>query len=208
MKGKLSLREQKQEKKREDILRAAADVFIEKGYFRTTMEDIAAKLLMTKGSVYYYFKDKQDLLFQSQVLLLNRGLEKLQEILHEDISPQEKLKKSLIQHIEHLISERSGFSMMIKPEQYFTKEQETVIFGLREEYGNCFDQSIVEGIKDQIFHIDNPKIVRNLLLGAMNGIVQWYSANGKKSKQEFAENVADYLMRMLIEKEEYQLSDD
>ncbi|WP_047985590.1 TetR/AcrR family transcriptional regulator [Ornithinibacillus californiensis] len=198
MKEKPTLRELKQEKKKEDILRAAADVFIEKGYYRTTMEDVAAKLFMTKGSVYYYFADKQDLLFQSQVMLLKRGLLTIKEILNEEISAKEKLKKSLIQHIEHLINERSGFSMLIKPEQDFTVEQESIIFELREEYGKCFDFPIEEGIQTGIFQTNDPKIVRNLLLGAMNSLVQWYSPNGKKSKQEFADHVADYLLRMLV----------
>ena len=52
-----SFKERKIAKKKEEILRAAAEVFIEKGYHGTTMEEIAARLLMTKGSMYYYFKN-------------------------------------------------------------------------------------------------------------------------------------------------------
>ena len=199
MEEQLSLRQRKLEKKKADILRAAADVFIEKGFERTTLEDIAAKLLMTKGSVYYYFKDKRDLLFHSQVMLLERGLDNMTMILNEELGARERLRRSLIQHIEHLIEERSGFSMMIKPDQYFTKEQEQMIFHLRESYGECFSKSIEEGIREGIFQVDEPKIVRNLLFGAMNGITQWYSADGNKSKAEFAADVTDYLLRMLIE---------
>lgn len=194
----LSLRERKLEKKKEEILRAAADVFFEKGYYRTTMEDIANKLLLTKGSLYYYFKDKRDLLFQSQVRLFHKGLQDLHAILTEDISAKEKLRKSLIQHIEHLIAERSGFAMIIRPEHDFTEEQERIILRLREEYGNCLDQCIEAGIEEQIFNVEDPKIVRNLLLGAMNGIVQWYSPTGKKNKRDFAEHIADYLLRMVV----------
>lgn len=59
----MSLREQKAAKKKEDILRSASLVISRSGYHNATMEDIAAELLMTKGSLYYYFKNKEELLY-------------------------------------------------------------------------------------------------------------------------------------------------
>lgn len=62
----MNLRERKTAKKKEDILRSASLVISRKGFRQTTMEDIAAELLMTKGSLYYYFKNKEELLFYCQ----------------------------------------------------------------------------------------------------------------------------------------------
>jgi len=50
------------EETRENVLYAALDVFAEKGYSRTTFVDIAKRIGMTKGAVYWHFKDKQSLL--------------------------------------------------------------------------------------------------------------------------------------------------
>ena len=58
-----SLRAQKIAKRKQEILRSAASVLAEKGYHGATMEEIAAKLLLTKGSMYNYFKNKDDLLY-------------------------------------------------------------------------------------------------------------------------------------------------
>ena len=58
----MSLREKKAARKKEEILRSASLVIARNGYQNATIEDIAAELLMTKGSLYYYFKNKEELL--------------------------------------------------------------------------------------------------------------------------------------------------
>ena len=50
------------ENTRREIMRAALDVFYQKGYSRTTFEDIAARINLTKGAVYWHFKNKPELL--------------------------------------------------------------------------------------------------------------------------------------------------
>ena len=52
------------ENTRRDILKAALDVFYQKGYSRTTFDDIAARINLTKGAVYWHFKNKPDLLME------------------------------------------------------------------------------------------------------------------------------------------------
>lgn len=194
----MSLRQRKTAKKKDDILRMAVRVLSEKGYHGTTMEEIASNLLMTKGSVYYYFKDKQDLLYQSQIMLLHRSIENMEAVQQENLLVIEKLKKAMMVHIVYLLDERSGFEMMVKPEHIFSDEQLEEIFTLRDDYGKCFDQFIREGIEAKVLSGVDIKLARNIILGAMNWVTQWYSENGKKDKTEFAESVSDYLLRILI----------
>ncbi|MGY0694215.1 TetR/AcrR family transcriptional regulator [Virgibacillus sp. FSP13] len=196
----MSLREKKTAKKKEDILRTAIRVLSEKGYHGTTMEEIASKLLMTKGSVYYYFHDKQDLLYQSQIMLLERSLKNIEQVRKQDLPVIKKLRKAVIVHIEYLLSERSGFELMMQPEHIFTTEQLEQILRLRDDYGENFDQLILIGIEANLFHTVDVKIVRNIILGAMNWVTQWYSAEGKMSETEIAVSISDYLLRILMRK--------
>lgn len=194
----MSLRERKTAKKKEEILRMAVRVLAEKGYHGTTMEEIASNLLMTKGSVYYYFKDKQELLYQSQLMLLQQSLENINAIQQENTSVIDKLRKAMEVHIVYLLDERSGFEMMIKPEHIFSNVQLEEIFQLRDDYGKCFDQLILVGIESGVFGDVDIKLVRNIILGSMNWVTQWYSSEGKKDKTEIAESISDYLLRILI----------
>jgi len=198
-KYKVALREQKTARKKEEIIQAAVSVFMDKGYTGTTMEDVAANLLMTKGSVYYYFKDKQELLYQSQKMLLEKSIENIEVIKQaQDLPVIERLRKSMIVHIKYLISERSGFETMVDPERYFTETQVEKIIKLRNNYEKNFDQLITEGIERNIFASLDIKIVRNIILGAMNWVIQWYSPKGEKDAMEVAELITDYLLRILI----------
>ncbi|MGP4105818.1 TetR/AcrR family transcriptional regulator [Virgibacillus sp. L01] len=194
----MSLREEKTAKKKEEILQSAVSILSEKGYHGTTMEEIAAKLLMTKGSVYYYFKDKQNLLFESQIMILNRSIQNMESINNQNVSVIKKIRKAMMAHIEYAIRERSGFVMMFNPEQIFSPSQLEEIFQLRDAYGKGFDRLIEEGIEADVFRAMDVKIVRNIILGAINWVTQWYSDQGKKDETEMAELIADYVMQILI----------
>lgn len=194
----MSLRERKTAKKKEDILLMSVRVLSEKGYHGTTMEEIASKLLMTKGSVYYYFRDKQDLLYQSHIMLLGKSIDNIEAIIRQDVPVVDKLQQAMIRHIEYLISERNGFETMIEPEHFFAEQQKKEILQLRDHYGIFFDKLIQEGIEEGVFGSVDVKIVRNIILGAMNWVTQWYSEKGKKDKTEIAESISDYLLHILI----------
>ncbi|WP_252503121.1 TetR/AcrR family transcriptional regulator [Sporosarcina sp. Marseille-Q4943] len=195
----MNLREQKAAHKKEAIMKAAISVFTEKGYGGASLEDVAQKLFMTKGAVYYYFKDKQDLLYQSQVYLLQKSNHLISEILDSKSATIEKMKKAIVQHTEYVINERSGFESMLNPESFLTIDQQNEILRLKNEYESKFDKLIEKGIKEGVFIQGNIKIVRNLLLGAMNWVMQWYSEGGKKSKAELSDMIAFYLLRMLLQ---------
>src|SRR5699024_10461436 len=183
-KYKVALREQKTARKKEEIIQAAVSVFMEKGYTGTTMEDVAANLLMTKGSVYYYFKDKQELLYQSQKMLLEKSIENIEANKQaQDLPVIERLRKSMIVHIEYLISERSGFKTMVDPERYFSETQIEKIIKLRNNYEKNIDQLITEGMESNIIESLDIKVVRNIILGVMNWVIQWNTSKDEKDEQ-------------------------
>lgn len=194
----MSLRQRKAEKKKEEIIQSALSIISEKGYHATTMEDIAAKLLMTKGSVYYYFKDKQDLVYKSHKMLLEQSVENIEEILLESLPIVEKLEKAMAVHTEFLIDERTGFTMGARPEQIFEGDQLEDILRLRTIYSQYIDGLISEGIESGYFQKVEVKIVRNLILGALNYVIDWYSPDGSKNKEEIAKLISNYLLRILI----------
>lgn len=194
----MSLRQRKTEKKKEEIIRSALKIIYEKGYHATTMEDIAAKLFMTKGSVYYYFKDKQDLVYKSQKMLLEQSIINIEEIISEDLPVVEKLEKTMIVHIDYLISERAGFTLGASPEKIFEGDQLKDILNLRNTYSQHIDCLITEGIDNGCFQNVDIKIVRNIILGAMNYIIEWYSPEGSKKKEELAQSISNYLLRILL----------
>lgn len=194
----MSLREKKTAKRKEEILKSALSLLAEKGYHGTTMEDIASHLLMTKGSIYYYFKDKQDLVYQSQVKILQKSIENINEVKQQNLTIPEKLETTVALHIEYAVRDRAGFELMANPSEIFSEDQLKEIFYLRDKYASGYDELLQEGVDTGYFSVDDIKVVRNILLGAMNWVTQWYSADGEMNEATFAASVASYLMRIVL----------
>lgn len=193
-----SFKERKIEKKKEEILRSAAAVFAEKGYYGTTMEEIAAKLLMTKGSMYYYFKNKDDLLYHCHKMIMNISIDKMKEINNSSLTASEKLIIAIKAHITLATSEKSMFMVMHKPNQHFTGDYLTEILESRSVYAQYFDKIILEGIEKEEFQKVDIKMVRMIILGALNWTQEWYDPKGEKSAEEISEAFATYLLKILI----------
>ncbi len=193
-----SFRAQKMAKKKQEILRSAAAVLVEKGYQGTTMEEISAKLLMTKGSMYYYFKNKDDLLYQCHLMIMEICLDGIEKVVDSDCNPIEKLKRAIKEHILLATSEKAMFMALAKPNHNFSKEQLQEVLELRKSYSHYFDRIINEGIDKQVFDRLDIKMVRLIILGALNWIQEWYDQSGPQTAEEIAEVYADYLLKMVV----------
>jgi len=88
------------ERRREQIVDAAVRLFSERGYFQTTIEDVAGAVPISKGLIYRYFKDKNDLLYFALRYVLEKfEFEEIQQLL-EKSGPLYALIRLLNQHCE------------------------------------------------------------------------------------------------------------
>ena len=183
--------------KKEKIILSAVKIMNEKGYQRATMEEIAAELQMTKGSLYYYFKNKEDLIFRCHELVLEQAIEELCEAFHSNDSNEARLRHMIAIHVKYAVSEKESFNMIIKPDETFSMDHLHPILKKRTEYEGWFDRVIRDGIGCGEFSIKEPKIVRMMLLGALNWIQQWYKKDGDKSLVELQHIYSDYLLKIM-----------
>ena len=103
--SKKTFREIRYEDKKSQILESAARIFSQKGFEKATMEDVSNELCVTKGSLYYYIKSKEDMLFQCHMKALGMSIRALEETLNSDLPPRMKLHKAIIRHIEVVTKE-------------------------------------------------------------------------------------------------------
>lgn len=192
----MSRREKKKERKKEEILKSAASVFKQKGYHGTTMEDISEKLLMTKGSLYYYFEKKEDLLYACQDYSLDRLQEALEKVRKSKDSPEQKLRALIVHHVKLISDELSASVMHIEFDALAPALLKKVI-EKRDRYERGFRQIVQEGIKEGVFVPCDPKIVSFAILGAINWMTKWFSSKGEFGFEKIANDFADYFIRGL-----------
>src|SRR5260370_36970907 len=93
---------------RVDILKSAAAAFRRVGYHGATVEQIAAALHMKKGNLYYYFKNKEEILFACHQYSLDCVLRLLDDIQESALTPPEKLRALIIAFVHTILDELHG----------------------------------------------------------------------------------------------------
>ncbi|OLO36345.1 hypothetical protein BTR23_15865 [Alkalihalophilus pseudofirmus] len=193
----MSLHKQKVEMKKKEIIRSAAKTLQEKGFHGTTMEEIAAQLLMTKGSLYHYFKNKEDLLYQCHKIILEISIKQIEEILETEQSNTNKIEAIIRFHINLAIEENAMFSLIDNPEHTFSKENFEKIRKRRSYYSRCIDKVLEQGVENGEFRNIDIKMSRFIILGSLNWIQQWYNPQGNRSPEEISEYFVNKLLQTL-----------
>ena len=89
-------REDKRELTRQQMLDAARVLFIERGYENTSLEDISEKANVSKGTFYYHFESKEDLVVHLRRSLVKDTVDNAFDLLHQGQSPITALEKLLL----------------------------------------------------------------------------------------------------------------
>lgn len=193
----MKLSEKRMLQKKEQILLSAIKIVNKYGFEQATMEQISAALYMTKGALYYYFKNKQDLLFQCHHFVLSKALVHLRDIASRNDSAEIVLADLVDAHINYVIEEREFFNLLLDPNKAFDEAQLQPVLELRKQYATVFDEVIERGIKDGVFHVEQPFIVRMAILGAMNWIQQWYKSQGTLTKNDIQMHYQQLILKLL-----------
>jgi AcrR family transcriptional regulator len=162
--------------RRRDILRRAAELFARQGVARTSMEDIAAAVGIKREGIYYYFKNRSDILLeiilpQSRSLLLS-----LQRIMRSNESSMEKLQAAIEVHLDAFNPSYIEMSVALK-EQHFDLDDDRMneLRTVWDSYGNLWSDLIRAGQQRGEFNSDiDPRITAYGLLGMCNWVSRWY----------------------------------
>jgi len=186
------------EKKRE-ILDAASRVFRRRGLAATGMRDIAAELGMAVGNLYYYFKDKEELLAFVQEDALAGLLDLAARVRAAPLRADAKLFRLIEEHVVRLNEGTPGSLAHLEVEALGeTWRQE--VQERRDEYERAFRDTIQEGIAAGVFRPVDPKVSALAILGAVNWTVKWFRPDGRKTAREIGREQAELLVRGVMAK--------
>jgi AcrR family transcriptional regulator len=178
---------------RVEILKSAAAAFRRLGYHGATVEQIAAALHMKKGNLYYYFHNKEDILFACHQYSLDRLLALLDEVERSGLAPDEKLRRLIVFFVHTILDELHGTALFLNLEALSPAHVKTVIMR-RDRFDHGMRQVLQEGIGTGLFGQADAKLLSFAILGAVNWIPRWYNPAGPATSQDIADRFADYLI--------------
>jgi TetR/AcrR family transcriptional regulator, cholesterol catabolism regulator len=184
------------DERKDEILRELGAAVRERGFGALTMKDVADRLGLVKGNLYYYFKNKQELLYHCHIKCMEVSLKALEEAERSRAAPSERLRTLLVRHIRGISDEAYG-AVLLTDLESLTLAQRRKYVALRDRFEQGVRALIKAGIARGEFRRLDSRIVGFALLGAINWIPKWYRPGGELSSQEIAEQFADFFLRSL-----------
>jgi AcrR family transcriptional regulator len=180
-------------RKRIQILKSAAGAFRRRGYHGASVEEIADALEMTKGNLYYYFRNKEEILFACHQHSLDLLLATLAQVQASTDPPDRKLRR-LIQAFVHLILDELHGTALFLDLQALSKPHLRIVVRRRDEFDRGLRGIIADGMARRIFAGGDPKLLSFAVLGAINWIPKWFDPHGAAASTEIADTFADFIV--------------
>jgi AcrR family transcriptional regulator len=176
-----------------DILKSAAAAFRRLGYHGASVEQIAAALAMKKGNLYYYFRNKEDILFACHQYSLDRLLELLAEVERSGLPPEDKLRRLIVSFVHTILDELHGTALFLDLEALSPSHLRTVI-ARRDQFDRGVRRVLEEGMRSGAFAKNDPKMLAFAIFGSVNWIPRWFDPRGTLTSEQIANRFADYLI--------------
>jgi len=182
--------------KREAVLKTAAELFLEKSYGRTSLDDIAKRLNITKPALYHYFQKKEEILLECYRWGTGLIEESLTEIEGSAGTGLEKVA-AFVYSYANVMTVNFGRCVMRLDEGDLSDKALHEVRTYKRKIDRRLRSFIQEGIRDGSIAPCDPKIAAFSIAGAVNWICMWYEPEGVLTAEEIASQFARTLTQGL-----------
>ncbi len=175
--------------RRTEILRRAAEVFARQGVAQTSMEDIASAVGIKREGVYYYFRNRGDILLEIILPQSNTLLNNLRHVVQSNRTSREKLRAAIESHLDAYNPSYLEMSVALR-ENHFVDDHRKLedLKTTWDSYSGLWVTLIEDGQQAGQLHPDiDAKLAAFGLLGMCNWVSRWYDPHGEVPIHEVAE---------------------
>lgn len=187
---------------REEILEAAAQIFSQKGFHATSMQDIADAVHLQKASLYHHIRSKQEILVEILDQALDLLIDNMQVVMELDLPPDEKLRKAMQVYLGIMLDHRDLAAVLLLEHRSLAPEFRLRHIPRRDRFEQLWRDLILAGKSSGVFCCAEPGLASKALLGVMNWTITWYRPGGKLSAEKIAEQYADLFLQGLLTREQ------
>ncbi len=183
---------------REEILAAAAQIFREKGYHATSMQDIAEAVNLQKGSLYHHIRSKEEILASLLDRALDLLIQSMQEVMASPLSIEEKLRAAMRMYADNIAVHSDLAAVLLLEYRNLSPRLRSRHMGRRDRFEALWRELIRQGMKQGVFRTLDEKLVALAILGVQNWMLTWYRAEGPLSAAELSSRFADLFLNGLL----------
>lgn len=185
--------------RREGILRAAAGIFAEMGYHRTSLEVVADRFDLTRASLYHYFSSKDALLLACLEFGAQEAIERLTqaEAATRDDTAEERLRALIRTQLEITCRDAPEVSRLFLSTMDWPDSFRAHVKKLRKQHDAFFSDEIQSGIQKGEFNCPDAAVAIHCLHGAMNYAPMWLKPTRRTFDHDL-DALIDTLVRLVL----------
>lgn len=190
--------QRKRGQRRQEILTAAAELFGERGYDAVNLDDVADRLDLTKGSLYYYFSSKEELGTAAIETLGAEWTSRLEELLDRtDGSARTRLRALIHEHLTIAVHDYpAALRLFLIPREWPDTQRER-IKELRQRHDTLFRDLIEQGLLDGDLKTISVSTTLQCMHAAMSQAPLWCAELAPAEQQAAVDEITDTLMMMV-----------
>ncbi len=183
---------------RDEILTAAAQIFSQKGFHASSMQDIAEAVNLQKASLYHHVSSKQELLLALLDRALDLLIEHIEPIACQPLPADEKLRRAIRTYLQDMLDYRDLAAVLLLEHRSLEPQFNARHIPRRDRLERLWRDMIKEGIDQKVFCTTDPALASRSLLGILNWTITWYRPDGSLTPGELSEQFADLFLRGLL----------
>ncbi|MER3447570.1 MAG: hypothetical protein C4291_12385 [Candidatus Dadabacteria bacterium] len=184
-------------RRKKKIIQVAAQLFSEKSYHDVTIDEVAAKAGIAKGTIYLYFESKEKLYLE----ILENCFESIESLIEKEVAKidpaSEKLRKILRLIFGFYRQNLDVLRILSRDETHLIREHYQFTEHWRERRVKLYEKILEKGVKEGFFRPINTRLVALIVFGLVRSVMFFYKTD--KSPEEMAEEVLFVIERGILE---------
>lgn len=190
-------RELQREAKRNAVLSTAAQMFTERGFHATSLDDIAARLHVTKPTLYYYVKNKDEILLECVKKGLHMTLDGIEASRQAGGNVVDQLRACMRVYAD-IVTQPFGMCLIRIGDEEVPEPSRTELRRMKSEIDQAFRRLVAQGVQEGTLAPCDPKMTAFVIAGALSWIGRWYEPDGDYSAAQVADQCIGTLLNGVL----------
>jgi len=183
---------------RDEILAAAVQIFGQKGFHATSMQEIAEAVNLQKASLYHHVSSKQEILVDVLDQALDLFIANMQAVMQSPLPPDDMLRQAMQTYMVTILQQRDLASVLLLEHRSLEPELHARHIPRRDRFEGLWRDLIHQGVEAGCFFAVDPAMTARALLGVMNWVITWYSPQGNLTPEQISSQYADLFLKGLL----------
>jgi len=194
---KLKVREEVIALKRQRTLDAATELFYEKGYTNTTLDEVASRLGVTKPFIYTNFGSKSDLLVAICRIGVRNALSEIDRVLEQGEPSITLLKRFVPRYVASVLQTQKNIAINIREEKNLLPEHAEELAALRHTFMLRIESLLIAACKNEGLTLSDPRVTAFAIVGAVSWSTFWFNPGGSLNADDMSEKMTDIILNLV-----------